>query len=147
MKQMTIIAALAILAIGALALAGPSNVAAPFGVIPFGTAASALLDGGPQTSTWVAAPNNFILNVTCTAQDAGTNASLGCVQLEGSNSATAATAVPMGNSQCFAGNGSTVSVDPIYTGFQFLAVQVDGGGTVAGSVQCTLNGRGGNISK
>jgi hypothetical protein len=147
MKQMTIIAALAVLAVAALALAGPSNVPLQFGVIPFGASATALLDGGTQTSSWVAAPNNYILNVSCTAQDAGANAALGCIQLEGSNTASAATQVAMGSPQCFPGNGGTLAVDPIYTGFQFLAVQVDGGGTVAGSVQCTMNGRGGSISK
>jgi hypothetical protein len=102
----------------------------------------ALLDGGPQQTKWMPSENSSVVSVVCTAQDAGAGPALGSVTLLGSNDGVNGIALTA-SVLTFAGYGpSSIGWDPITTGMGYLAVAVDGGGTVSGYVACTLQGKG-----
>ena len=124
--------------LGLLALTPPNINSVTFGTraAPFYTV---LLDGGPQQSVALAVDNSILLSVVCTSQDAGTNAALGAISVLGSNDAV--NFVQLGSSQSLPGVSGIVAWDPISSGMSWIAVAVDGGGTVAGTVQCTYNGK------
>ena len=143
MKKAIAFSAVLTALMGALAAyAAPSNQAHPVNIIPFGSAGNVLLDGGVQRSSWVPVAGAYTLAVACTGTDAGSNAALGSIALLGSIDASDAGAVVLGSALALPGNSGTVAWDPITTGMQFLGVQVDGGGTSAGTVYCTIFGKG-----
>jgi hypothetical protein len=138
MKKLTALAALLL----CLGLTPPVNVLVTWSVPPAGPAGVALLDAGPQQSNWVNVANSPVVSIICVGLDAGTNAALGSLILVGSNDKVLQ--IPLATTLALPGMGYTdVGWDPVTTGMTYLAVQVDGGGTVAGAVQCSLTGKGG----
>lgn len=100
---------------------------------------TALLDGGLQNS--MSFPNPAGTDaILCTARDAGTNPALGGVCLLGSNDGV--NFLQLGCANGFAGPTNTQGFDPSTSAVSFYQLQLDAGGTAAGSVSCTINNKG-----
>lgn len=126
----------------ASALSTPPGTPIPvlFGVLA-DAGVTALLDSGVQQSMCFPNPQGTD-SVICTNQDAGTNNASGTVTLLGSNTCAPNSFVVVGSVAQLPGVSGAVGWTGVVAGTGFYAVQVDAGGAVAGSVQCTLANQG-----
>lgn len=114
--------------------------------LQWGTNASsadhALLDSGVQQAL-PEQTNATTVSGQCNVYDAGLNAAVGDVCLLGSDDQKFW--FVLGACQVLPGVSGSVAFDPVTTGFQWLTFSVDAGGTVAGQVDCRINGKGGAL--
>jgi hypothetical protein len=132
--------AMVVFAFSALATAPGTPIPIAWGVVA-DAGTFALLDSGVQTSIPFPNPQGTD-GIICTNQDAGTNNASGAVTLLGSNTAAANSWVVVGSATLMPGVSGAVGWTGVLAGTAYYAVQVDAGGAVAGSVQCTLSSQG-----
>ena len=133
-------ASLALFALAALAATPPGNASPVLWGVVADAGTVVLLDSGVQTSITMVNPAGADA-ILCQVQDAGTNAALAQITLLGSNTG-ALPYIVLGSSVVTPGNSAIVGWDPVNSAVAIYALQVDGGGTVAGSVVCTVNNKG-----
>jgi hypothetical protein len=147
------IIAAALFALSALATPGAPAAKVTWGVLS-NAASFALLDGGAQQSMCFTNPAG-IDSIACTVYDAGSPAqAYGGATLLASNDCVNFYPAPTGplyvtdggplgnNNLTLLAGPATVAFDPVSSGAMLYAVVVDAGGTLSGSVSCTISSKG-----